>query len=52
MEKVGGGPEASGRHSEPGYLDLPLRAFLGLLADCLADLADPYVPGVARSSRV
>ena len=33
IEKVGGGPEASGRHSEPGYLDLPLRAFLGLLAD-------------------
>ena len=33
MEKVGGGPEASGRHGEPGYLDLPLRVFLGLLAD-------------------
>ena len=31
--EVGGGPEASGRRSEPGYLDLPLRAFLGLLAD-------------------
>ncbi len=33
IEKVGGDPEASGRHSKPGYLDLPLRAFLGLLAD-------------------
>ena len=33
MEKVGGGAEASGRHGEPGYLDLPLRVFLGLLAD-------------------
>jgi formiminotetrahydrofolate cyclodeaminase len=31
--EVGGGSEASGRYSEPGYLDLPLRAFLGLLAD-------------------
>jgi len=26
-------PEASGGHSVPCYLDLPLRAFLGLLAD-------------------
>ena len=26
-------PEASGGHSGPCYLDLPLRAFLGLLAD-------------------
>jgi methenyltetrahydrofolate cyclohydrolase len=28
-----GSPEASGKPGEPGYLDLPLRAFLGLLAD-------------------
>jgi formiminotetrahydrofolate cyclodeaminase len=28
-----GSRQANGRPSEPGYLDLPLRAFLGLLAD-------------------
>ena len=46
MEKVGGGSEASGRYSEPGYLDLPLRAFLGLLAD---DQPAPAVPRRRRS---